>query len=225
MSLPPLPLDVLIHILDQLPSYRNTDSSIDVLVNFSQVNSLFREASSLSTIWESHYRTRYSHCELEAEAQRKEQTHNDWRVMYYNRRSLDKAAILLLNEMVHNRSTRYELAKTLSRYGFDVWDALELESKHLLPNFLREDTGDLQTGASPSSLTLTFWAKSMMQAISREYAFRLWDRVRLSESNFSQYVESYSAVSCFLGQSPYDVGNTSQPCQIILFSYLVGIYP
>ncbi|KAJ7597503.1 Hemimethylated DNA-binding protein YccV like-domain-containing protein [Mycena floridula] len=204
MALPVLPLDILIHILHQLPSSRKSSSSSAlVLANFAQVNSLFHDATLVMSVWEQHYRIRYRHCNEAAEAQRRELNSGSWRLMYAARRRLDKTASQLLERMVHSRRTRFQDAKTLWDYGFDIWDFLELESEQPVPAVFRQQASVEsevvieEEVVHPMSLTRIYWAKATMRAISRGHALEIWCRA-LSDPT-APFVLSYSALSCFFG--------------------------
>jgi len=209
-SLRELPLDVFVHIINQIPASRDSrgDSNVKILANCLQANSVLREAAILSSIWEPHYRTRYLHCSDAEESRRRKLCRGDWRLMYAERRRLDRIAVQLLDQMVNQRVGRYDHAKSLTEMSFDIWDVLELEAQCLFPEIFRERSSDNEVVVQPHATTRRFWAESMLQVIARTYAVRLWGRLVAPDSGFVSFEETLSALSCFFGKTPMEVRTT-----------------
>ncbi|KXN88780.1 F-box only protein 21 [Leucoagaricus sp. SymC.cos] len=166
-----LPLDLHIAILSQLPTARcrlTKDVAIQTLVNYSQASSLLREAASVPVLWESHYQTRYQHCHPNTETLRKLRHEGNWRRMYNERYRMDKVALELLRDITLSRCIRNEKALMLSKMGLDVWDVLQIESEW------STTIRCLSNVQPPYALTLSFWARRMLEIIAREEAIDVW---------------------------------------------------
>jgi F-box protein 21 len=200
-----LHLDIYVHILNQLEVSRTTDESVKVLANCLQTSSTLREAAILSSIWKPHYNSRYRYCDAEREARRKEDNCGDWRLMYAERRRLDRCVLCLTDEIVHERIGRGERAKLLnSAYGFDAWDVLELEARRPVPDPFQEH--DENVTAPPQTITRRFWAKQVLGVIARHHALSLWGRLINSRDNDAlSFEDSISALSSFFGHPVAEV--------------------
>jgi F-box protein 21 len=194
-----LHLDIYICILQQLDVSRNTDDSVKTLVNCSETNSGLRAAAVLSLIWEPHYKARYQYCDADKEAKRSEESNGNRRLMYAQRRRLDRSALLLMDEIVHERIGRGERAKLLvCTYGFDVWDTLELEAQRPVPAPFREE-GNCGVG-TPQTINRRHWVRKIPGLITKRHAIMLWDRLRNPEGEVSiSFEEAISALSGFFG--------------------------
>lgn len=206
MALSRLPHDLLIAILDQLPASRNEDGG-GQLARVSQTSAAFREASLVATLWKRQYCVRYRHARPDKESERNAAFGGDWRLMYFERRRMDAVALRLLRKIVMKRPGRYEHTAAVFRLGFDIWDALDIESKGNVLPLVDQNVVHRPDQSSPPLFTRTFWAKSLMKSIARGYAFRLWGRVASPTGTGVAFVEAYSALSCFFGVSPKDVSN------------------
>lgn len=205
-----LPLDILIHTLSLLPALPSSDSSVFVLSCFLQSSRLLREAASISSLWEPHYRSRYLHCNERDESLRNSRTNGDWKLMYFERRRIDHDALDLLGKIVSRRDDQLDNIRRLFNLSFDIWDALRIEAEQPLPAILGLAVNDVFTPRSdhakvaPYAVTRRYWASSILEAISRSYAIQLWDREQRGDDSIS-FVESFSALSCFCGISPVQV--------------------
>jgi F-box protein 21 len=202
MAIPVLPLDILIHIISFLPPSRQfgENTSVHALARFSQASRMLREATCFPSIWERHYRVRYRHANPEMESSPHRSLQSNWRLMYADRRRIDATAVQLLDQILHHRVSRYDYAMALWRLGFDAWDVLELETEQSKPAFFQ--TSSPTYPSQPYAMTRIFWACSMMQAISRGYAFNLWSALAGGNEDAIPFPEGYSAISCFFGRPP-----------------------
>ncbi|KAL0068685.1 hypothetical protein AAF712_004401 [Marasmius tenuissimus] len=195
-ELPQLPLDCIVHILSQLSSLGTEDEEVaaQTLARCSQVNSTFREASSGGTLWEPHYRARYQHCIEDRETERKSIYGDNYKVLYAERRKLDKTALAIMDRIVEDRRGRTERATEIVRLGLDVWDALRLEAESLEgPLSVHSD------GSEPeATATRHYWTRAIMEEITRGYGVQVWRRMRQNEISF---VEGYNSMSCFFGKT------------------------
>ncbi|KAK1232412.1 hypothetical protein PQX77_004442 [Marasmius sp. AFHP31] len=197
MSEPPqLPLDCIVHILSQLSSFGTEDGeeAAQTLARCAQVNSTFREASSGGTVWEPHYRARYQHCIEDRETERKSICGDNHRVLYAERRKLDKTALAIMDKIVEDRRGRTERATEIVRLGLDVWDALQFEAESL------EGPLPVHSDGSEPEATATrhYWTRAIMEEITRGYGVRVWKRMKLSQVSF---LEGYTSLSCFFGKT------------------------
>ncbi|KAJ4485824.1 hypothetical protein J3R30DRAFT_3283764 [Lentinula aciculospora] len=201
---PSLPLDVLVHILYQLPPSRDLDGDIVVktIVHCSSANALFHEAAAIPSLWQQHYQIRYLHANQSSEDQRKAETGGNWRLMYAARRTIDRKALKHLDSIVMKRSGRYDHANALTKFLFDVWDALEIETGMVDPSGYLQI---LELGEIPSLwATRGYWASALLASIGQMYAVGLWSSLRLG-SNSIPFVQAFSSTSCFFGKHPDEV--------------------
>lgn len=203
--IPHLPLDVLIKILSFLPASRaRFDDGFLTLVSFLRSSHLLREAAFVSSNWKVHYETRYEHCDERKEVARREAAGNNWRKMYLQRRQLDCLALQYLDKIVMERVGRKETAEALFQLSMDVWDGLELESQCPIPE-LFADTADSFTGLRipHHAITRRYWARLMLDTISRGHAIDLWRTFWTvpSSSETPSFELTISSLSCFFGQS------------------------
>jgi F-box protein 21 len=100
-SWPWLPPELYLDILLRLPVSRDTDSSVLALVSCIHAgNKGLKLAAVNPSLWEAHYRARYTHSSLIVEPVRQAAMHEDWYKMYSLRRKLDIKAVLLLDKIV-----------------------------------------------------------------------------------------------------------------------------
>ncbi|KAG7099605.1 hypothetical protein E1B28_001433 [Marasmius oreades] len=201
-SVPRLPLDCLIHIFSQLSPSRSQDGEICVrtLARCSQVDTALRQASSVAAIWEPHYRTRYEQCNEVKDAERVKVYNDNFKLMFVERRRLDKIALTLMDKIVDSRQGRTEHAREVVKMGLDVWDALKLEAEAL--------KGPLRTSSDGSipkpNATRSFWLHAILEEIARGYGVRLW---RQMVHNEVSYVDGYSSISCFFGKTQKEIND------------------
>lgn len=201
--IPRLPLDILIHILHQLPPSRDSDGDISVktIVQCSATNSLFREAANLPPLWQAHYEVRYLHANKPVEAQRR--STGNWKSMYAARRIIDNEVLAHLDAIVMKRVGRYEHARILTKFLFDAWDVLEIETGMV---DCKEHMKIYEHGVIPSLLaTRAYWASTLLASIGQMYAVEIWADIRLSNS--LSFVEAFSSTSYFFGKHPDEVNS------------------
>ncbi|KAJ4485027.1 Hemimethylated DNA-binding protein YccV like-domain-containing protein [Lentinula edodes] len=202
---PSLPLDVLVHILYQIPPSRDLDSiSVRTIVQCSLTNTLFREAAAIPALWQQHYQVRYFHANEASEGQRKAETNGNWKLMYAARRMIDMKVLKHLDSIVMKRVGRYDHANALTKFLFDAWDVLEIEtgmvdsSRHLK---IRE-FGERHS----LSATRVYWASAVLASIGQTYAVGLWSSLRLG-NNSVPFVQAFSSISCFFGKHPDEISS------------------
>ncbi|KAF8832108.1 hypothetical protein HHX47_DHR1001155 [Lentinula edodes] len=196
---PSLPLDVLVHILYQIPPSRDLDSSVRTLVQCSLTNTLFREAAAIPALWQQHYQVRYLHANEASEGQRKAETNGNWKLMYAARRMIDMEVLKHLDSIVMKRVGRYDHASALTKFLFDAWDVLEIEIGTVDPS---EHLEIHEVGVAHSlSATRVYWASELLTSIGRTHAVGLWSSLR-SDNNSVSFVQAFSSISCFFGKHP-----------------------
>ena len=205
--IPQLPLDVLIKILSFLPATRaRYDDGSLTLAYFLRSSYLLREAALVPSIWKTHYEIRYEHCDEDKEVARREATGNNWRKMYLHRRQLDCLALRYLDKIVLERVGRQETAGALFRLYMDVWDVLELESQCPVPELFADIADEFMELRGPGprhAITRRYWAKSMLDTISRGHAIDIWRAFWIvpPPSETPSFELTMSSLSCFFGQS------------------------
>ena len=208
MPQPWLSMDVYVYILNQLPvGVDGDDSSTKVLSNCCQANSQIREAALLSSIWEPHYRARYTFSVSEREFARKEKYGDDWRLMFYDRRRLDRLAVTLLDGIIEKRSDRTSRARKLCMLSLDIWNALDCETQCAVPEIFRKHS-DRTVADTPATYALTrrYWAKEMQGVIARHNSIGLWAHLRLQDpDNVLSFEEVLAGISTFFGHEPSQV--------------------
>ncbi|KAH7880933.1 uncharacterized protein C8R40DRAFT_1075859 [Lentinula edodes] len=200
---PSLPLDVLVHILYQIPPSRDLDSiSVRTLVQCSLTNTLFREAAAIPALWQQHYQVRYIHANEASEGQRKAETNGNWKLMYAARRMVDMEVLKHLDSIVMKRVGRYDHASALTKFLFDAWDVLEIEIGTVDPS---EHLEIHEVGVAHSlSATRVYWASELLTSIGRTHAVGLWSSLR-SDNNSVSFVQAFSSISCFFGKHPDEI--------------------
>ncbi|TCD62407.1 hypothetical protein EIP91_006935 [Steccherinum ochraceum] len=196
-----LPSDIYLEILKVLPASREDESSIKTLVSCLSTNSIVRTAALSPLVWVHHYRARYIHSIDINEVERKLRTSGDWRLLYIERRWLDRRALLLADEIRMNATGRHEKAREFAReLSLDVFDALRLESRLPLPSCLEKEGEDIQPDrADEDILPRRFWAQSILGMIARYEATDVWERVFMARADdppvpFVEALSSFSAV-------------------------------
>lgn len=200
---PPLPLDILISVLHQLPSSRDSDGeeSVRTIVQCSATSALFQEAAAQSTLWQHHYQARYLHANEGTEVQRKAETGGNWKLMYFARRRIDKEVLMHLDAIVAERIGRYKHAKSMAKFLLEAWDVLDIE------NAMVDGTKHLKIyeyDMVPSlSATRAYWASALLNSIGRMYAVKFWGQCLPSGVSIPEnFVPAFSAQSCFFGKHP-----------------------
>lgn len=201
-SLPSLPTDIFENILSQLPVVRGDDSSINSLYSCCLANSRLYEAARISSLWQPHYRTRYTISWDVKERARRNKHGDNWRMMLSERRRLDSHALLLLEEIIKSRSDRISRARRLCQsLSEDVWDVLDLERNRDLPGLYTEDGDPNDTGAVPHVLTRQYWAHHMLGTIARHRAMILWTNIHTdTQENPAPFDQVFAGLSGFFGQ-------------------------
>jgi F-box protein 21 len=191
---PQLPLDVLIHILACLPPDRSRrDQSTSTLVACLRTTSIVREAATLPALWKSHYQTRYEHCDEQRERTRREQFGSqspNWRLLYAIRRRIDKVAIEHLDTLLQNRRELRRTGECILDLSMDVWDVLDIESQ----------LSDAEE-STPHSFTRSFWANSLLKALTRSCALLVWRKFWLKGLPDPTFEDTMNLLSAFFGYS------------------------
>jgi F-box protein 21 len=193
---PLLPLDILLRVLESIPP---TPESAATLLSASQCSASLWKANASSVIWKSHYIVRYSHCNAAKEQARIANHEGNWRLMYAERRRVDSKALELLDMMISDRDHRFEHAKKLFTLSLDVYDVLALQTQ------VEGGLGD----ESPTRFSRAYWAREMMNSMSRMLAMRNWYNVLQNHGNVT-YRIAYNSFSAFLGGD----------CQKVRFPFL-----
>jgi F-box protein 21 len=209
MSWPWLPLDIYVHIFNQLPvSVDGDESSTKILSNCCQTNSQVRGAAILPSIWEPHYSARYTHADTQRELARKEKHNSDWRMMFYDRRRLDRLAVKLLDEVIEEKSGRTSRTRELCSLSHDVWNALDFEARCAVPEIFRTHDRDDEKAGVPASYPLTrrYWAKKIQGVIVRHRAIGLWANLRLQgPDSVLSFEEVLAGLSAFFDYASVEV--------------------
>ncbi len=201
-----LPLQIYIEILKVLPTSKS-DPAEHTLLSYLQASSVTRTAALCSVCWKTPYDVRYTHCVCENEKKRKEASGGDWRLMYIERRRLDRRALRLLDEIREERSGRHERVRCFTQYPFDVWDALKLESELNVPNhFGGLSEGPLPVNVPADALPRRYWAQAVLGVISRHSTLKRLAQVFTSpEGKNTSFEEALGALSSFFDVSPKEV--------------------
>lgn len=203
-----LPLDLHIAILAFLPPSRCRlveDAAIRTLVNYSQANSLLREAASFPALWEPHYRARYRHSNPNTESLRNLRHEGNWRLMYGERYRVDMVALELLRGITLSRADRNDRAVILSEMGLDVWDVFDIEWGYV-PTIRSSSATE-----PPYALTQYFWLKRMLEIIARREAIGVWATLMANADvpveKRASFEHTMLGLSAFFGHSTHDVSN------------------
>ncbi|THV07529.1 hypothetical protein K435DRAFT_772432, partial [Dendrothele bispora CBS 962.96] len=216
--IPPLPADVLISIIEQLPASRDFEGEISAqtLARCARVNTTFRNIISTPSLWETHHKVRYIYNDERAELQRQTQFGDNWRLRYSARRTIDRNCLVLLDKVIEKRQGRCDHATAIATNCLDAWDVLDIEAgkyKRPLVFCNVNEQPDL-------SLTKEFWATALNKAILRTYAVRLWGSLNLEGSDAVSFVDAMSATSCFLGRGPKETSSLLNALTIQCKEYL-----
>lgn len=170
-----------------------------------------RSAALAPAVWKGLYRARYTHGVPEREKQRRDEAGNDWRVLYAQRRRIDREALSLLDSIRKERVGRHQHARTLVReYSFDVWDALRQESLLPTPNWYQgtgasEDT-DVRVSVPDYALPRRYWARTVLGVIARHYVLGQWTKLVTPRRDEVDFIQAMSGLSAFFEVSPTEVG-------------------
>ncbi|KAH7916417.1 YccV-like-domain-containing protein [Hygrophoropsis aurantiaca] len=201
-----LPFDIYVHILEQLPppGTDQDEAALKTLIACLRTSSTLRDAASISGLWKPRYKHRYTVSNLDDELFRRHTTHEDWKLMYSQRRRLDQRALKILDDIVQTRNGRHERARELSNtLSYDVWNALEKESQCTLPEAFRE-TGDESGRAACNAAPRRFWAKAILGTIARSTAIKTWGQV-LSSNDQPSLEIAFASLSAFFGVLPTEI--------------------
>lgn len=195
--MPSLPFDLLCCVVDHLDAYRQSDVSVHTLLALSEANTMLRQAAIRPSVWEPHYQAQYTHSCSEAEERRRAEMGADWRLMYASRQKRDREALQLLEAiMVSQPAQRVVQGKHIAaNLGYDVWDALDLESLSSAPD---EHTQGRFHGRS---ISRPFWIEAIKGVIARRHATLTWARLVGSDTPTVTMEEAFSALSGFFGVS------------------------
>ena len=229
---PGLPLDALIGILSFLPPERRTqDTSACTLAAFLETSHLFREAACVSSLWKPHYTTRYGHCNERQESVRRQVLQYDWRLMYAERRRIDQTAVRCLERLLNSRNDRQTLAASIADSSMDVWDVLELESNCPVPAPFGKEGEEFEGERIPEhALTRRYWARSLLEVVSRGHAVSKWGAYFLSGTDHDapSFEDALKLMSCFFGVSDsrvrhlvIDSVESTNQCELSAY-YLTG---
>ncbi|KAH8099352.1 hypothetical protein BXZ70DRAFT_1009164 [Cristinia sonorae] len=179
---PLLPIDVYLEILKFLPASKDDSTSIKTLASCLQANSSVRAAALSPLAWEHHYRIYYTHCVQANEAERKERTACDWRLMFAERRRLDRRALKLADEIrLHPPAERHEKAREIAKMSYDVWDVLRMEENLRDPLYFKSagdsDAEEHCQDEIVDVLPRKFWAKAILGIIARRESIPIWRRI------------------------------------------------
>ncbi|KAF8640838.1 hypothetical protein AX17_000487 [Amanita inopinata Kibby_2008] len=173
------------------------------------------DASASSSIWEAHYRCRYTRSEPHSESERKKTLRDNWRLLYVKRRCMDQIAISHLQNMVLDRADRYGNVAAIARMSLDVWDALDIESRLAIPVTFRVGDSENDAVVHPHALTRRYWARSMLDVIVRSSAIDIWraiiedtpQSVYPHAQSITPFERAVSALSCFFGRPVSEISS------------------
>lgn len=202
-----LPIELYTHCLLQLPA--EEPSSLKAVVGFLSASSITRAAALDRSIWAKLYNTRYTHNIQEREDERRARLEGDRRMMFIERARLDRAALQLVDHIrTHPEHRDTSSHRLVSEFSWDVWDALELETKVPIPDAFRDpdDTEIEAQEAVPHALPRRFWAKAVLGAITRNHAVNTWVRI-LKKDEDCTFEDVLNGLSAFVDVSPYTVSD------------------
>ena len=196
-------VQIFIEILSNIHTSKDSPSE-PTLVSCLQANSVLRAAALASRAWKKPYRIRYTHSDHEREQKRKELFGGDWRLMYYERRRIDKQGMDLLAEIREQRSGRHDRARRFTQeLSFDVWDALKEESELMIPHWFREELR-IEGNAAEDALPRQFWARTAMGIITRYQAIKMWTQL-LDDPSSVSFEQGLAGLSAFFDTSLAEV--------------------
>ena len=210
MPLQQLPFDVYVHVLKRIPvSAFPDDPGLKTLIACSETNTTLRVAASLPSVWEPHYLAKYTICDPHRENLRREQLGNNWKALFLCRLRIDRQAIGALDLIVSERRGRAELARQVaSTMSYDVWNALEVEARRDFPEPVQlneQDDRDTEP-FSPHTVPRRYWAQSLLGAITRSHAMKVWGEIKSGPGNQPEALElGIACLSSFFGYRPAEV--------------------
>lgn len=209
MALKELPFDVYVQILRQLPISAHSDEGPRTLAACLHANYILRSAASIATLWEPHYRVRYTVSLPATELSRQLALGDDWRALYMERVRLDRQAIKILDDIIMERDGRLERAREVtSTFSYDVWNALATEAQCPIPEPFRSICDSDEDEVPRHALPRRFWARCLLGTIARNHAVRTWCRIRNKEDDDADTVETAIAcLSSYFAHPPMEVSN------------------
>ncbi|KAH7917063.1 hypothetical protein BV22DRAFT_1135734, partial [Leucogyrophana mollusca] len=201
-----LPFDVYLYILEQYsPIVSVSPSEVEktFVACLQTGSSNLREAALMPRLWKPHYQARYTVFDVDNETSRKG-ADNNWQVMYRQRRLLDRRAQSLLNDVVVGLEREARVNEIIQTLSFDVWNIIVLEIQRVNPEILQQAKRDRMRMLF---LSRTYWAKQILDAISRRAALKMWSE--LPTLNREPCLEShFAALSGFFSVPPTEISTT-----------------
>lgn len=219
-ALPQLPLDVLVLVLSHIPPERTlSDSSARTLADFSTCSRLFHDAAAIPSLWEPHYKARFTVSDAAKEEERIARLDDNWKERYAERKRLESQALVVVRAMCEDRKTRRRSVKHMIDLSMDVWDVLELRTRMPLPpSFGSESTWDLAIhGEVPRwPLSMTYWSDQAKLVVSRSYALGELQRLKqtLGTPDEVPFTDAMMILSCFFSYAPDTVSLVFQDTTI-----------
>lgn len=206
MAIRELPFDLYVHILEQLTPLTDSAESVSTLVSCLATSSSFRAAASVSGLWEPHYHARYTICDVAKEQSRKQSTGGDWRLMYLERRRIDRETLDILSKMVMERGDgRLERAREVnSMFSFDAWNVLEIAASYPLPEIFNEPGVQERRPVPSHAVPMRFWAQMLLGTIARSHAVSTWGNLKSNDTPKALEL-SFACVSSFFLYPPMKV--------------------
>lgn len=213
-AVPQLPLDVLVLVLSHLPPERTlSDSSARTLARFATCSRLFHDAAAVPSLWEPHYKARFTLSDAAKEEERIARLNDNWRERYVERKRLESQALVIIQTMCQDRKTRRRSVKNMIGLSMDVWDVVELRTEMPLPpSFGPESTWDMDThGQVPTwPLSMTYWSHQAQLVLSRSYAISELQRLKLAQGTPDEvpFTDAMMLLSYFFSYAPGTVRST-----------------
>ncbi|KAF8528116.1 hypothetical protein BU17DRAFT_38435 [Hysterangium stoloniferum] len=173
-----LPNEVLEDILLYIPALPRSATSVKTIYNFGLGNSRFLAVSRLSSVWKSHYETRWLRSDPVREEERRLQTENNFWKMYNLRNKIDFEILSSLGGIISDTENREALAlDVVNRYRYDVWDVLSAELEYSGQG--TRDPSNVSSeldGIPVAGLTRRYWARELLDVFARLHAVNTWLR-------------------------------------------------
>lgn len=193
-----LPLDVLTVVCYWLPSpSRQDDVGIQALSHCTQVNTLFREAAHVPSLWKYVYGLRYFEFDPAAETCRTQYYGDDWRLRYYARRTLDSEAYTAFLDVVYNLDRRPDASWVITKHQMDVYDFLCIIQEQPLPQYFQE-SAEPEIHPRPQSMTRRYWATQLLLQIPAMGAVQTWAKLHDDPLSVT-FEDTFNALSGFFG--------------------------
>lgn len=206
--LPQLPLDILVCILSHLPPARTlSDSSARTLARFAACSRLFHDAAVVPSLWEAHYKARFTVSNAAKEEERNSRLGDDWRQRYAERKCLESQARAIVRRLCNDRKRRRDPVKEMIELSIDVWDLLALQTEMPLPpSFASESNWDADIhGEVPETpLSVIYWSNQAKLVISRTYAIHQIQWLKDAEGTSEEvpFQDAMGLLSCFFSYAP-----------------------